>query len=172
MAKSHILQPNGVPSEVQHIDHATELYAESVRLADAAALLPVEQWSQAQRFAVCVLAGAALCYRDGELQTRYPCNITPKPSGGWTVTEVAPPPRSTETEGRVSVPPPPNLPASILAANSGDCIIRLKECPECGGQLAETLMSDQNRQICHKCDWQGEYGKLFDSGAVAKPSSL
>lgn len=110
--KSTIVGLNGKHLDSPPVDHAAELYRESCVIAQACACKPLKEWTQAERFAAAVVAGAALCFREGHCETLYPVAIEEK-GGRYRVTQVMSPPRQREKEGGL-VDMPTKIDASFL----------------------------------------------------------
>ena len=105
------------------VDHAAELWFECVRIAEGLDVNHVYQWTNAQRFAVALVAGASLVYRNGEIQTEHRLSfqevggrirVTQAPVAAVEGPAPATPPPVRETKG-VSSGAPPNPSESILA---------------------------------------------------------
>ena len=64
MAKSSIVSVSGAALPASTVDHAAELYRESVRLAEDCVSKPLAEWTEQHKFAVALVTGAALVFKN------------------------------------------------------------------------------------------------------------
>ena len=159
MAKKLLNSAGQTVSSTVASDPAADLWSESVNIATTAAeSKKAYQLTQAEKFAVCVAAGAHLRYDGAAMKTVHPCKVTDKPTGGFTVTQVTPPP--VEETGRVPSQIPPH-PSTTISE-------RLL-CPKCGFGPLEGLLMHPIIYRCQACGYSCRDGE--DSGATANSPS-
>lgn len=138
------------------VDHATELYAESVEIAGIASMKPLNEWTQADRFAAAVVAGASLCFKDGTMQTLHPIAVEGEP-GRWQVVQVTPPQVKEKEGGGVASP------ATSIHSDF--------QCEKCGNDGYREQMICGGKRWCSKCGNETIKPPTPSSGAQAKDSS-
>jgi hypothetical protein len=110
MAK--LLRLDGSPSPTPS-DPAADLWAESIDLATKAAdTKKADQLNSAERFAVCLVSGAAIRFDGDILKTANHCKVEDKHGGGFKVSQLTPPP--VRETCRVPAQIPPHLAEVIL----------------------------------------------------------
>lgn len=170
-----LVSATGTPLQTPVVDHAAELYRESMVIALSLKDKPLVEWTNADKFAAALVAGAAMVFNSECLETLHPVNITPAPNGRFKVAQVVTPHPVRPDEAPMVVPTP-NLLEPILAAKRVPIDAMFKdyesgfECPECGCKAIGCTLMSRQRQKCLNCGWIGAYITPPTSGADAKTS--
>lgn len=100
MAKHGLVGANGAPFKASVVDHAVELWREAYAVAVGCAKLEADKLTNAQKWAICALAGAAMRFdqKTGQLETAHPCSVV-RERGKFVVRESSPLPPVREVKG-------------------------------------------------------------------------